>query len=295
MKTSARTITKALNGHWHGRYGLCLCPAHANTKSPALSVSDGYDGRLLLRCHAGCDFLSILDALKGLGLIEGSGHYAPPSYEEMEANRLKELEKAKKQEARALECWNTAKPIHGTLAETYLRSRSITSPIGESLQFHGSCWHPTGQQLPAMVALVEGAERLAIHRTYLRADGMGKALIEPAKAMLGSVAGGAVRLSGGADKLIVCEGIETGLSLLSGLVRGSVSVWAALSTSGMKALTLPDNPAQLTIATDGDEAGRQAGHALATRATARGWKVSLLPAPDSRDWNDILLMKGAAA
>lgn len=295
MKTSARTITKALNGHWHGRYGLCLCPAHANTKSPALSISDGYDGRLLLHCHAGCNFLSILDALKGLGLVEGSGHYAPPSHEEMEANRRQELEKAEKQEARALSCWNMAKPIHGTLAETYLRSRGITSPIGECLRFHASCWHPSGQQLPAMVALVEGAERLAIHRTYLRADGMSKASVEPAKAMLGSVAGGAVRLSDSTDKLVVCEGIETGLSLLSGLVRGSVSVWAALSTSGMKALTLPDKPALLTIATDGDEAGRQAGHALAERASALGWQVSMLPAPDSRDWNDILLMKGAAA
>lgn len=295
MNTSARTITRALNGHWHSRYGLCLCPAHANTRSPALSVSDGHEGKLLLRCHAGCDFLSILDALKGLGLVEGSGHYAPPSYEEMEVNRLKELGKAKKQEARALECWNMAKPIHGTLAETYLRSRGITCPLGETIRFNPSCWHPSGQQLPAMVALVEGAERLAIHRTYLRSDGMGKAIVEPAKAMLGSVAGGAVRLSDGADRLIVCEGIETGLSLLSGLVRGSVSVCAALSTSGMKALSLPDKPAELTIATDGDDAGRQAGHSLAERASALGWQVSMLPAPDGSDWNDILTMKGGAA
>lgn len=295
MTANARLITHGLNGYWHGRYGVCLCPAHLNTRSPALSVSDGHDGRLLLRCHAGCDFLSILEALKGLGLLEGTGHYAPSFYEEIEANRLQELEKSKKQEARALECWNMAKPIHGTLAETYLRSRSITSPIAERLRFHGSCWHPTGQQLPAMVALVEGAERLAIHRTYLRCDGMGKAIVEPAKAMLGSVAGGAVRLSDGADRLIVCEGIETGLSLLSGLVRGSVSVCAALSTSGMKALSLPDKPAELTIATDGDDAGRQAGHSLAERASALGWQVSMLPAPDGRDWNDILMMKGAAA
>lgn len=295
MSTSAQAITRALNGHWHGRYGLCLCPAHANTKSPALSISDGHNGRLLLHCYAGCDFLSILDALKGLGLVEGSGIYVPPSHEEIELNRLKEREKAKIQETRALECWNTAKPIHGTLAETYLRTRSINCTLGVTLRFHPSCWHPSGQKLPAMVALVEGAERLAIHRTYLRADGIGKARAEPAKAMLGSVSGGAVRLSDGSDKLIVCEGIETGLSLLSGLVRGSVSVWAALSTSGMNALTLPEKPALLTVATDGDEAGRQAGHALATRATALGWKVSLLPAPDGRDWNDILMMKGAAA
>ncbi|UCA46889.1 toprim domain-containing protein [Pseudochrobactrum sp. XF203] len=292
MNTSARTITKALNGHWHGRYGICLCPAHFNTKSPALSISDGYDGRLLLRCHAGCDFLSILEALKCLGLVAGSSNYAPPSTEEMEVHRLKELEKVKRQEARALQCWSMTKPLQGTLAETYLRSRGVTCLIGDILKFHPSCWHPSGQQLPAMVALVEGAERFSIHRTYLSADGMGKALVEPAKAMLGSVSGGAVRLSGGTDRLIVCEGIETGLSLLSGLVRGSVSVCAALSTSGMKALSLPDKPAELTIATDGDDAGRQAGHSLAERASALGWQVSMLPAPDGRDWNDILTMKG---
>lgn len=110
--------------------------------------------------------------------------------------------------------------------------------------------------------------------------------------MLGSVAGGAVRLSHGNHKLIVCEGIETGLSLLSGLVSGSVSVWAALSTSGMKALSLPESPSLLTVATDGDDAGRAAGYALAERASANGWEVSMLPAHDGSDWNDILMMKG---
>jgi len=295
MNTSAQTITKALNGHWHGRYGLCLCPAHANTKSPALSVSNGYNGRLLLCCHAGCDFLSILDALKGLGLVNNTSHYAPTSYEKMEANHQAEEKKAKRQEYRALECWKTTLPIHKTIAEIYLRSRGIISHLPDTLRFHPSCWHPSGQQLPAMVALVEGAKHIAIHRTYLQSDGMGKNCIMPAKAMLSSVSGGAVRLSHGSDKLIVCEGIETGLSLLSGLVHGSVSVWAALSTSGMKALSLPDSPAILTVATDGDEAGRQAGHSLAERASALGWQVSMLPAPDGRDWNDVQLMKGAAA
>jgi len=59
-------------------------------------------------------------------------------------------------------------------------------------------------------------------------------------------------------------------------------------------LVLPPVPSRLTIATDGDDAGRKAGVALADRATALGWAVSLLPAPDGRDWNDILCMKGPA-
>lgn len=41
------------------------------------------------------------------------------------------------------------------------------------------------------------------------------------------------------------------------------------------------------MAADGDAAGREAAHALATRAHAQGWAVSLLPAPEGLDWNDV--------
>lgn len=72
------------------------------------------------------------------------------------------------------------------------------------------------------------------------------------------------------------------------------TVWAALSAAGMAGLRLPDGiPHKLTIAPDGDTAGREAAHKLAERASALGWSVSLLPAPDGRDWNDILMLKGA--
>lgn len=293
--SDARTITKALRGHWHGRYGLCFCPAHANTRTPSLSVSDGEGDRLLLRCHAGCSFTTILDAMKGLGLVEGSGHYAPPSAGDLARIRQAEKDQADKQEGRALACWREARPIDGTIAETYLHGRGITCMLPDTLRFHPECWHPTGQRLPAMVALVEGAPRLAVHRTYLRPDGMGKGEVEPAKAMLGAVAGGAVRLSAGGEKLVVCEGIETGLSLASGLLRFRPTVWAALSTSGMKALRLPDPPGHIVIATDGDEAGKDAGQALGRIATAWGLSVGILPAPDGLDWNDVLRMGRRAA
>lgn len=286
--SDAKTITLALRGKWFGRYGITLCPAHANTRTPSLSIADGDGGRLLLHCHAGCTFTAILDALKGLGLVEGTGRYSPPSVEELARIRRAEKEQADKQEARALDCWRVARPIRGTIGETYLRGRGIIADLPDTLRFHPECWHPAGKRWPAMVALVEGAPRLAIHRTYLRPDGLGKAEVEPAKAMLGAVAGGAVRLTSGSDKLVVCEGIETGLSLASGLLHGPASIWAALSTSGMKALTLPEIAGRLTVATDGDDAGKDAGRALAVRATNAGWKVGLLPAPDGRDWNDVL-------
>ncbi|MDQ2092743.1 toprim domain-containing protein [Rhodobacteraceae bacterium 10Alg 79] len=63
----------------------------------------------------------------------------------------------------------------------------------------------------------------------------------------------------------------------------------------MRGLYLPHEPGRLTIASDGDTAGREAAHALAKRAYAAGWAVSQLPAPEGRDWNDIISKKGEAA
>jgi hypothetical protein len=39
-----------------------LCPAHGDTRN-SLSVAEGDDGRVLLRCHAGCTFDDIVDGL----------------------------------------------------------------------------------------------------------------------------------------------------------------------------------------------------------------------------------------
>lgn len=74
-----------------------------------------------------------------------------------------------------------------------------------------------------------------------------------------------------------------------------MTVWAALSTSGIRGLRLPLRPGRLTIAPDGDEPGRATAHALAERAHATGWQVSLLPAPADRDWNDVLAGKEGTA
>ena len=97
-----------------------------------------------------------------------------------------------------------------------------------------------------------------------------------------------MRLSDEVGPLVACEGIETGLSLLSGLLEGPHAVWATLSTSGMQGLKLPAHPGHLIVATDGDRAGREAGDALARAAKGKGWAVSMLPAPEGRDWNDVL-------
>ena len=112
--------------------------------------------------------------------------------------------------------------------------------------------------------------------------------------MLGRCAGGAVRLSDGLGSLLIAEGIETGLSLQTGLTDTRVRVWAALSTSGMAGLILPRIPGEMTLAPDGDEPGRKAANKLADRAISAGWRVRVMHCPDGRDWNDMLANEVAA-
>jgi hypothetical protein len=290
----AKHLTQNLRGKWYGRYGCAPCPVcqcEGHKSQNALTLADGTGGKLLLNCKkAGCDYRDIATAA---GITQG---IVTPPDPVLIAQRKAEQRKADAKRAdQAWRLWKGTQPIAGTVAERYLRGRGITCPLPETLRFDPQCWHATAKTFPALVALVEGGAGFAVHRTYLRCDGSGKADVTPSKAMLGAVCGGAVRLSNGQQTLAVAEGIETALSLSSGLLRSPAPVWAALSTSGIGGLHLPDKPGRLTIASDGDAAGRAATQSLATRAHGIGWQVSVLPAPDGRDWNDILTKKGEAA
>lgn len=283
----AREITLSLGGRWHGHYGTAPCPVcqpERRRDQSALSLTDGDDGRLLADCKKlHCSFTDILATA---GVNRGSYRAPDPDVlAQRERDRRAEVEKLARL---ARECWYEARPIMGTPAETYLRQRGITCALPDTLRFHGNCWHASGRRFGAMVALVEGSDGFGIHRTYLRRDGAGKAEVTPQKAMLGRVNGGAVRLSAGGRKLVVAEGIETALSLLSGIMPGPATVWAALSTSGMRALRLPNRPSRLTVAADGEDAGREAATALATRAWYAGWETLIAHPPAGRDWNDVL-------
>lgn len=290
----AKHLTQSLRGKWYGRYGCAPCPVcqfEGHKGQNALTLADGTGGKLLLNCKkTGCDYRDIATAA---GITQGT--YSPPDPVIIAQRAAEQRRDDAKRAQQAQRVWMGAQRITGTIAESYLRGRGITCPLPDTLRFDPQCWHATAKRYPALVALVDGGAGFAVHRTYLRDDGSAKADVTPPKAMLGAVQGGAVRLSDGTGPLVVAEGIETALSLSSGLLRTPATVWAALSTSGMRGAHLPDTPGRLTIAPDGDKAGREAANALAARAHALGWQVSLLPAPDGRDWNDILTMKGEAA
>lgn len=286
----AQTITNRLKGVWQGSYGSAPCPVcqpEGRRDQNALTIRDGEKG-LLLHCKkSGCSFSDIMKAL-GVGRTY-SAQFDPAKTAALAERRRKDEEKNSRI-ARVI--WDEAAPIHGSIAETYLRKRGITCDLPATLRFHPKCWHgPSATTLPAMVAIVEGSSRFAIHRTYLSSDGSWKAAVEPKKMMLGHTTGGAVHLNLDQGPLVVAEGIETALSMSCGVLKRQATVWAALSAAGVRGLLLPSVRGELIIASDGDAVGYAASRTLADRAKECGWQVSLLSAPNGFDWNDMLSRK----
>jgi len=140
----------------------------------------------------------------------------------------------------------------------------------------------------AAVARVPNRAVVAVHRTYLRPDGRGKADVEPTKASLGPTGGGAVRLAPAGEQLAVTEGIETGLSVVAAT---GVPTWVAISAGGLTNLILPPPPLaiEITISADHDPVGINAAHEAAERWSHEGRRVRIALPSIGSDFNDLFL------
>jgi hypothetical protein len=285
---TAETIARALGGRKAGAGWTVRCPAHDDF-TPSLSICDAGAGKVLVRCHAGCDQERVIATLRSLGLWNKSSprlfsRPGPRAVTERQPNQ----DKATRSEA-ALAIWQSALLADGTLVETYLASRGLHLPPPNTLRFHAGLKHPSGGIWPAMVALVmRGSDHtpLAIHRTYLARDGGGKASVDPQKMMLGPCRGGAVRLAAAGNVLMIAEGIETALSAMQ--ATGNPT-WAALSTSGLRNLDLPGDVRDVIVLADGDEPGDAAARACAWRWKREGRRVRIAHPPQGMDFNDVLV------
>ena len=201
---------------------------------------------------------------------------------------LVEAPRAPDRSAAVNRIWGETVPAKGTLVETYLRSRAITMPVPDAIRFHENLWHPGSRQTwPAMVAArtsVDGT-LVAIHRTYLRSDGLGKAPVVPARMDLGPTKGTAIRLSSLSDDLVIGEGIETTLSIVQDQKRPG---WAAGSAVTLRFLELPPEVRKVTFLVDGDDAGRAATQAAVKKLVGK-LRVFTAKAPPGKDFNDLLM------
>jgi hypothetical protein len=196
-----------------------------------------------------------------------------------------------------------SKPLPGSLAVAYLRSRGITRTFDlPALRFHPRCFYKpnendfpgTPSAFPAMIAAVTDTDgvQTGTHRTWLDPSGGMKAKVASPRRAMGNILGNAVRFGTADDVLIAGEGIETMLSLRE--VLPIMPMAAATSSAHLAAILFPPSLQRLYVARDRDAAGDAALGILSDRTQAEGIElVSLMP--DLADFNDELRQRGAVA
>lgn len=231
----------------------------------------------------------------------------------LEKVKTSELDKeAQQRRAKARRLWQeTPAGIAHTPAENYLAGRGINlRQLGRApgaLRFAPAVWCAEVQKpLPAMLAAICGpnGKMVAVHRTWLQQSPSGiwiKADLQNPKKVLGSFAGGCIRLWRGAsgaalgvapegDIAILAEGIETALS--TAIACPEYRVLASVSLSNMAAVKLPDTIKEIIVAADndaGNPAARKALTAAIHQFTEQGRTVRLaVPEIEHGDWNDVL-------
>jgi hypothetical protein len=194
----------------------------------------------------------------------------------------------------------SAKPIRGTIAETYLRSRGIAG-VGDldCLRFHPRCYYRAHDSAPretwpALVAAVTDLDGAltGVLRTWLARDGSGKAPLTTPRRALGRLLGSGAHFGRATNVMAAGEGLETMLSLR--VVLPAMPMVAALSSAHLAALILPAGLRRLYIARDNDRAGHRAAEALGIRANADGIEDIVLM-PDADDFNTDLCGFGPEA
>jgi DNA primase len=87
---------------------------------------------------------------------------------------------------------------------------------------------------------------------------------------------------------MVGEGIETCLAAMQASHR---LAWAALSTSGLRALALPHAVCDVIVLADGDDPGEAAARDCAWRWKREGRRVRIARPPSGTDFNDLLMRR----
>ena len=255
---------------------IARCPVH-DDRHPSLSVRVGAKGNVIFHCFAGCSWEEIRSAL-GLSIssvrpVSFDRSFHPPQTHEA-----------------AIRIWKETVDSTGSPVEYYLKNRGLSIPLPTDLRFHPRLRHPSGSFWAALVAAVRDARGnfLGIHRIFLTFEGT-KAPVDPVKMSLGPIKTGSVWLGKVRDEVILCEGIETGLSVFQATGK---PVWSCLSTSGLKTVLLPESISTVWIAADGDPPGEKAARECARRFAGKVKKIRIARPPEGQDFNDLIVKEG---
>lgn len=290
------------NGRRSGNYWLAGDARNAKGKSlwvrlrgPRHAVGrwrdeaeEGAYGDLLDLIRLSGDYAAMTDAMAEAERFLGSPPRRIASAEPSARSRVDTAESARRLFARGCD-------VAGSIGETYLRARALTSPPLHAVRFHPHAMYldeegerRSGPALLAAIRDVDGAIT-GVHRTWIaQTDGGPVVLL---RKIMGRAREHAVHLGGAGDAALVGEGLETVWSL-RGAVDG-VRLFAALSAAKLALWRWPGDVSRLFVAVDNDEndAGEDAARRLMERARAAS-----LPAfpfyPRLGDFNDDLRVDG---
>jgi putative DNA primase/helicase len=189
----------------------------------------------------------------------------------------------------ALALWERSTDGHGTLVETYLRSRHLELPAGDGTIRHHPHIGLHGEPDAIMVALMRDVVTdipVAVHRTYIDHNG-GKT----GRKVLGPCREAAIKLAPERDVLVAAEGIETALAAAS---AGMTPVWAMGSAGAIGALAILPKVVKLVILAEIDGgASREAIASCANRWCGIAGKTVFVISPIvEKDFADVWMHAG---
>jgi Toprim domain len=308
-----RSLRAVLGGEIiNGRQLLCPGPGHS-AKDRSLSVwltADGFS----VHSHSGDDWQTCKDYVRQrlgwptwqpgddddrrvspqrLRDFDRAAADAESEQRERTADDMRRIE-------RATAIWDDATDPRGTVAEEYLRSRTLQladDVANTVLRFHPSCpWRceDTGATdfIPALVAAftsIDDGVVTAVHRIRLdQPERWPKA----ERRMLGVVHRSAVKLDPANGTLHVGEGVET---CLAARQLGHAPTWALGSAGMIAKLPVLDGVSTLCVLGESGEASAQAIRYCGERWHAAGRKVCIIsPDPGYDDLNTELMAAATA-
>jgi len=198
-----------------------------------------------------------------------------------------------------------------TPAAIYLAGRGLDvrrlSRLPGCLGYLPEMWHSdTNTKWPVMIAgfTNNAGETIAVHRTFLRPDGSGKAPVAPQRKIWPSFEGAAIRLwrgesglsidaaakQGLRETLVLVEGVEDGLAVA--LSAPHYRVWCAGSLSNIANIKIPECVDEVIVCADNDWGKKQAQQLLDRGVEAiinQSKAVRVARSNRGKDMNDALV------
>lgn len=267
------------------------CPFHED-KTPSLYVYNDTGRYWCFGCGAGGDAIDFVMRFEGCSFPEAVDRIATGSCSFGQRPWVSKVSKGRSENADfARNLWDGAGPVCGTIGESYLRNRGISiggfrhpPPVRFDFLTHSS----TRQRHPTLISKLEDQDGncTSIQRTYLTDDGWKLPKVAN-KMTLGPLTGNATKLAPANDEIVLCEGLEDGLSIQQSMP--DISVWVTAGTSNLATITLPPQCKRVTIAADNDEAGSLAAHKACEAYLRQGFDARIIhPDHQFKDFNEQL-------